>query len=148
MSGNSLADKDHVVRYVKPASIDNGIINGSEFRLRPHRPDDTGVSVNWLECFEGKNKEDQLDEIRRLRRLTWKKTGCLAELNIGKTKRHVFNEIDNIAFISDPLNKESGYEADPSHSLITGLPDGTSEMAELIGDMIAECILDTYPAIK
>ncbi len=50
MTRNDLPESDHIVRYVRPSLVEeNGTANGAEFRLRPDRPDDTGLSVNWLE---------------------------------------------------------------------------------------------------
>ena len=148
MTGNDLPDEDHVVRYVKPTSVrPDGVVDGSEFCLREHRPDDTGLSVNWLECFRGLTREKQLAEVRRLSRLNMRKRGRFAELNVGETKQHVRNELKGLRFIHTPLDAEGGPEADPSHSEITGLPPGDSDHAALIGDMIAQCVQATHPAI-
>ena len=147
MIGDNLPNEDHVVRYVKPTSIrTNGKVDGSVFCLRWHRLDDTGLSINWLECFKDLTKAGQLAEVRRLARLVMRKRGCLAELNVGETKQHVGNELDTINFYHMPLNSDGKFEADPSHSEIMGLPPGNSDQAALIGDMIAECIKNTHPA--
>lgn len=141
MTGNDLPDDNHVVRYAKPTSIrTDGKVDGSAFCLRVHRPDDTGLSVHWLECFGDRNKAQQLDEVRRLSRLTMRENGRLAELNIGVTKQCVRSELEALRFIHTPLIAEGAYEADPSHSEIVGLPPGGSPQAELIGDMIAQSI--------
>jgi len=47
--------------------------------------------------------------------------------------------------LSDISNED--FAADPSHSLISGLPAGNTPEAELIGDMIAECVIGAHPAI-
>ena len=149
MHANDLPDEANVVRYIKPTMVlEDGRVDGSEFRLRAHRPDDTGVSVNWLECFGALSKAEQLDEVRRLSRLDMRKSGRLAELNVGTTKHYIRNEPDDLRFIHTPLPAESDYEADPSHSEIVGLPPGNSPQAALIGDMIAECIEAIHPAVK
>ncbi len=149
INGDDLSDDNHVVRYVKPTSIrTDGKVDGSEFCLREHRPDDTGVSVNWLECFGGLSNAQQLDEVRRLSRLDMKKNGRLAELNVGVAKHYVRNELKSLRFIHTPLPAEGDYEADPSHSEIVGLPPGSSSQAALIGDMIAECIEAIHQAVQ
>ena len=149
MHANDLPDEANVVRYIKPTMVfEDGSVDGSEFCLRAHRPDDTGVSVNWLECFGNLSKAEQLDEVRRLSRLDMRKSGRLAELNVGTTKHYIRNEPDDLRFIHTPLPAESDYEADPSHSEIVGLPPGNSPQAALIGDMIAECIEAIHPAVK
>lgn len=149
MHANDLPDEANVVRYIKPTLVfEDGSVDGSEFCLRAHRPDDTGVSVNWLECFGDLSKAEQLDEVRRLSRLDMRKNGRLAELNVGITKHYVRNELKSLRFIHTPLPAEGDYEADPSHSEIVGLPPGNSPQAALIGDMIAECIEAIHPAVE
>ena len=47
MNDNFLAEKDHIVRYVKPSHIDNnGKVSFESFRLDLNRPNETGLSVN------------------------------------------------------------------------------------------------------
>ena len=44
MKGDSLPRDDQIVRYVKPSMIqEDGAADGSDFRLRPTRPDETGL---------------------------------------------------------------------------------------------------------
>ena len=147
MTGDDLPDEDHVVHYVKPGGVfEDGTINGSVFQLRAKRLDETGVSVNWLEWFRELNKADQLAEIRRLARVDLRKNGRFAELNVGAVKAHVRGRVPRIAIQHVPLDAEEGFEANPAHSEITGLPPGNTEEAELVGDMIAECVSGIYPA--
>ena len=144
MNENDLPDNAHVVRYVKPTSRhEDRSVDGSAFRLRSG---DNGLSVNWLEYFRDLTKAQQLEEVRRLSRLTMRRRGCLAELGVGATKQHS-SELTALRFIHKPLAAENGYEADPSHSEIIGLPQGDSPQAALIGDLIAECIQAIHPAI-
>jgi hypothetical protein len=146
MKGEDLPAADHIVRYVKPSMIEeDGTANGAEFRLRPHRPDETGVSVNWLEVFDP-GRAHQLAEVRRLYRLEVKKRGRFAELNVGAVCEKVAEELETLRIVHDPLDPEGGFEADPSHAEITGLPPGDSDQAMMIGDMIAECISSMHPA--
>lgn len=146
MRGDDLPAADHIVRYVKPSMIEeDGAPNGSEFRLRPNRPDETGLSVNWLEAFVG-DKSHQISEVRRLYRLKVRKTGRFAELNIGSVQAKVAEELETLRIVHDPLDAKDDFDADPSHAEITGLPPGDSPEAEMIGDIIAECVLDMHPA--
>ena len=148
MTDVDLPDDNHVVRYVSPRHVrKDGKMTSYAFSLRPHRDDDTGLSVNWLECFPDHTKDEQLAEVRRLSRLTMRQGGRLAELNIGATKRHVRGEYGEIRFINKPLVAEDEYEADPSHSEITGLPKGNSPEAELVGDMIAHSVIHVHFAV-
>ena len=147
MIGEDLPDHDHIVRYVKATSVrEDGTVDGSEFRLRPNRPDDTGVSVQWLECYRDVSKGDQLAKVRGVSRLTLKKKARFVELNVGQVKRHVFEELKAMQIVHWPLEAEGEFPADPSHAELTGLPPGDSDHAALIGDMIAQCIIDLHPA--
>lgn len=148
MKGDDLPAADHIVRYVKPSMIEeDGTANGAEFRLRPHRPDETGVSVNWLEAFDP-DKVHQLTEVRRLFRLEVKNRGRFAELNVGAVREKVAEELETLRIVHDPLEPENEFEADPSHAEIAGLPPGDSDQAMMIGDMIAECVITMHPATE
>ena len=144
MTEDDLPDDDHVVRYVKPTSVqEDGGVDGSGFIMRQG---DNSLSVNWLEFFSGYNKVQQLNEVRRLSRLKMSKRGCLAELNVGKTKQYVLRELSVLRFVHKPLTPEPEYEADPSHSEIARLPPREDPQAMLIGDMIAKCVKAIHPA--
>ncbi len=146
MTSNDLPNDDHVVRYTKPTHLRkvDGRPTGAAFCLRS---DETGLSVNWLECFRDLSKNEQLAEVRRLYRLDMSKNGQLAELNVGKTKHYLRNELYELRFIKKPLVAEGDYEADPSHSEITGLPRDNSPEAELVGDMIAQTVTGVHPTV-
>ena len=77
MKRDDLPADDQIVRYVKPSMIqDDGTADGSDFRLRTSRLDETGLSVNWLDAFEP-GKVHQLSEVRRLCRLRFENAGVL-----------------------------------------------------------------------
>jgi len=144
MTGQDLTDDSHVVRYAKPTLVrEDGSVGGEAFQLRLQ---ESSLSINWLECFKGFSKRQQLAEVRRLSRLQMRRNGRLAELHVGNTKQYVLGELDSLRFVHKPLAAEGRYEADPSHSEISGLPPADSPEAELIGDVIAECIQAVYPA--
>ena len=148
MKGDDLPADGNIVRYVKPSMIEeDGTANGSDFRLRPDRPDNIGLSVNWLEAF-GHDKAHQLAEVRRVCRLTLRQNGRFAEMNVGAVRRCVAEELDTLRIIHDPLEAEDNFDADPSHAEITGLPPGNSDQAILIGDLIAECVMAMHAAIN
>lgn len=147
MKGDDLPAGDHIVRYVKPSMIgEDGTANGAEFCLRLNHPDETGLSVNWLEAFHA-HKAHQIAEVRRLCRLTVSVRGRFAELNIGTVREKVAGELTTLRIVHDPLEAEGDFELDPSHAEIIGLPSGDSDAAILIGDMIAECVIDMHPPI-
>ena len=73
--------------------------------------------------------------------------GRFAEMNVGTVLWEVSTELDTLRIVHDPLDAERGFEADPSHAQITGLPPGDSDDALLVGDLMADCVSDMHPAI-
>ena len=145
MKGEDLPAGDQIVRYVKPSTIqEDGTADGSNFCLSSARPDETGLSVNWLEAFQP-GRSHQLAEIRRLCRLALKPKGRFAEMNVDAVRR-VAEELVTLRIIHDPLEAEEQFEADPSHSEITGLPPSESDQAAVVGDLIAKCVVAMHPA--
>lgn len=143
MNGTELSAEHHVVRYVKPTFVrEDGSVDGSAFCLRSG---EIGLSVNWLEHFANRVRSEQLEDVRRLSRITMRRRGRLAELNVGMTKRKT-REAARLRFEHWPLSQERDYPADPSHCEIRGLPDGESQAA-LVGDLIADCVSRTYPGL-
>lgn len=145
MTCGDLPDDAHVVRYISPSRVDeNGILNGKAFRLRPN---ENGLSINWPGYFADLDKSEQINEVRRLSRLRLRRNGRFAELNVGVAKQAVRAELPNLRFIHDPLPAVDEYDADPSHSQIAELPPlSDSQRSAMIGDMIARCVLNLYPA--
>ena len=147
MKRGDIPSGNQIVRYVKPSMIqDDGTADGSDFRLRASRPDEAGLSVNWLEAFEP-GKAHQLAEVRRLFRLRLSPRGRFAEMNIGAILREVSAELDTLRIVHDPLEANEDFDTDPSHAQICGLPAGDSDHALLVGDLIADCVVDMHPAI-
>ncbi len=68
-------------------------------------------------------------------------------MNVGTVIREVAKELTTLRVIHDPLEAKEGFDADPSHAEIIGLPPGDSDQAVLVGDLIAECVIDMHPAI-
>ncbi len=147
MNGNDLPENDHIVRYVKPSNLEFGKVNIAEFRLREERPEDKSVSVNWLEYYENLSKEEQLAEVRKVSRLKLRKNGKFAELNVGKIRRLLTEELPDLRIIHAPLDAEGKFLADPSHSEIIGFPSGNPEQADLLAQIIVQkCVCDLHPA--
>ena len=147
MKPDHLPGGDQIARYVKPSMIqDDGTPDGSDFRLRASRPNETGLSVNWLDAFEP-GKVHQLSEVRRLCRVRLRSRGRFAEMNVSTILREVAKELDTLRIVHDPLEEKEGFDADPSHAEIIGLPPGDSDHAVLVGDLMAECVIDMHPAI-
>jgi hypothetical protein len=145
--GTPLPDTDHVLRYIKPRHVENGVVNGEGFLTKPG---EDAPSVNWLEWFDAPI-ENQVAGVRSAARLIYAKTGQLARLNVGQTTQYV-RENDpsglTLAFVHDPLDSNKTFGADPSHALIQGVPVQDTPEAALVKDLIADCILrPLFPAV-
>ena len=137
-----LTGVSHILRYARPTSIlEDGSVGGTAFQLRSQ---ESCLSVNWLE-FKDCSEPEQLEEIVQLSRLQMRKNGRLAKLHVGPTKRHLHSVLDGIRFVHCPLDPEGDHAADPSHSGVMGLPPADSPLAELIGDVMAECVGGVFP---
>ncbi len=147
MRGDQLPERDRVVRYLSATMIDDdGSADGAGFCLRATRPEETGLSVNWLEVLAS-GGADALSEVRRLSRLQLRRSGRFAELGVGDVLCAVSEELDTLRIVHDPLEAAEGFTADPSHSQITGLPPADTDEAMLVGDLIAECVTAMHPAV-
>ena len=148
MTGDNLPDDHHIVRYVKPSLVEDETVDGSAFLLRPDEP---GLSVNWLEVFGYDDENHQLSKIRRLFRLKLSSNGRFAKLNVGATKRNVSEVVEELGIIElgiieKPCPPTDEFEADPSHAEIIGVPPEESDKAMLVGDLIADCVIcPLYP---
>ena len=152
MMGDALPADHRVLRYVRPRYLesdggDGPRIDGAAF-LR--RPAETGLSVNWLECFDGTVPE-QVASVRKARRLAYAATAKLARLNIGRVVQAIDGAGlgDTPARIAhDPLDAAPPDHplADPSHASITGVPVVDTPEGETIGDLIRRCVDQVFPA--
>ena len=135
-----LPNLDHVLRYIPPRHVEDGVVNGEAFLAKPA---EDAPSVNWLEWFDPPI-ENQVAGARSLTRLRYAKTGQLARLNVGQTVQYVRENDPNglvLSFVHDPLDATDAHPADPSHSLIYGVPTQETPEATLIKDLMADCIL-------
>ena len=157
MNSRELSESDNVVRYVSLTHLQGGKASGSAFR-----PKETGddMSVNWLECFEGQVKSEQLSTVRKLIRLGMGTQAKLAELNVGTTIEKFKHDVAkhngshncqvpincNLQFVKTPLCETVEYQADPSHCDIMTLPPPDLSCLDLIGDFIARNVVSLHPA--
>ena len=145
MAGKHLENESNVVRYCRPSAVhQDGTVNGAAFQLRKN---EAGLSVHWLQSFHSATKDQQLDQVRRLSRLTLSPNGRFAELRVGRVMQRFSPALAGLSFVHSPLVAESGYAADPSHSEIYGLPEPSSPEAEFVGDIIASCVEEIHLAV-
>lgn len=153
MTRMPLPESDHILRHVKPTAFDEGRVQGAAFGWIPKGPDD-GLSVNWIEHADGTTVEDKIALIRRLRRLTWKKTHKLAVLNVGRVRADLRVKMAELGLncspdvVHDPLTATDMFPADPTHCLITGIPNNDSPEAEAVFDALAACVESHVPALQ
>jgi hypothetical protein len=144
--GDRVADDEACVRYVPPRYTDNDMIDGGAFQLRDI--DKGELSVNLLGTNDA-GYEAAMQQVRQLFRLTVKKSGRFAQLEVAEV-RAAFTEAAQLAaldVIHDPLPAEGRHAADSSHAAIINLPSPGSEYAALAGDLLAEKIRRLHPAI-
>ena len=147
MTETYLQDSDNVVRYVGYTKIkENNRIDGTAFCLRP---DEDGLSVNWLEFFTGLAKPQQVAEVRRVIHRTPGRRAVFAELNVGDVKQYLKEELPDVRVVNTPQPADDRFpEPDPSHCDIMGLPPAEAEnIALIIGDMLAKRVNAIHPAV-
>jgi len=153
MNGELVPDDQHVARYIAPTHIEARSdgpthIDGNGFLSRPR--DNGWPSVNWLELL-GNQLDEQLANTRRLARIKYGKTGVLVTLNVGRVRAHVSGGTsgqNELQTIHSPLDAEEEHEADPSHALMGPIGQVGQAEAEMIGDLIAQCIIEVFPAVS
>lgn len=134
--GDSIPDSDNVVRYCSPRHVDNGKIQESAFELKSK---EKGLSVNWLEYFNGNMDFPQrLQAIRDSIALSIKPAGRFAKISVRAAKQTIRGLLITYHPDWDRHN--------PSHAHIR-LPDKdenrshTLELAHLVGPN------DIFPAV-
>ena len=139
MKGEPVPTEDHISRYCSPTKCtEKGIVTGTAFQFsKPHEY----LSVNWLEYLQQANRQDKIQEVRRVlsSKLTLSSKGKIAVLNVGDIIKHVFKKSPDNRVLNILHEPE---ENDPSHSGIYGFKHDDL----LISYLIAEAILETYPA--
>lgn len=138
MKGDKIPDRNHVARFCRPWQAPDGNVAATAFMVRP---DESSLSVNWLEFLKCSNREKEIAELRKIyfAKFTVGPRAKIAILNIGEVCEKVLIEsLDNrkLEVLHDPL------ENDPSHSGIYNLRNDD----ELIAELILETIRETYPA--
>ncbi len=63
MSDKTIPDDDHLTRYCKPSTVDDGLPTASAFELRPG---EDHLSVNWLEYFGALDVATAIQLVRRI----------------------------------------------------------------------------------
>ena len=140
MKGSPLLPGDHIARYCKYTTLsEDGKPSSSAFRLRKNK--DQYLSVKWLEYLKQPNRISEINEVRRRfagGNFKLGSTARIAVLNVGAVCTHVETQSHfKIRVLHEPSS------VDPSHS---GIHD-TIQDELMISELIAEKVLETYPAV-
>ena len=142
MKDDPIPPNHHVSRYCRGASILNGEVTGTSFFLRNG---EEYLSVNCLNLLELDDRNDEIEEVRRVlgTKMDLRSKAKIVVLNVGDTQDHTRqNSQDHrdLRILHQP--EEPPDIPDPSHS---GIFD-TNEDEQLIAELIAEMVLETYAA--
>jgi hypothetical protein len=115
MQGDRIRDRDHISRYCPFTKISETTRkpSGAAFQLRPN---ETYISVNWLEHFSSLSRDEQIEEIRKVLALKMKGIGATAKLaiyNAGEIVQKFSSPADSVRVLHEPLLNPV---ADPSHA--------------------------------
>ena len=139
MKGDPLPEQDHISRYCSAIHCaENGKVTWTAFQLRQI---DDYLSVNWLEYLRLNNRQEEIDEIRKILRskLTLGAKAKIAVLNVDAIIDYVRSHSPDFRELSVLHEPE---EDDPSHSGVHGY--GYDD--QLIAGLIAEKVQELYPA--
>ena len=139
MTGDPLPDQDHISRYCRPSTIDQGLPQPGAFMPRPG---EDYLSVNWLEHFGAPTLPAAVDRMRTAvaQSLDLRPNGRFVVLNVGEGKRAAFRD----AGVSLRI-EHTPTESDASHTAIFGIDAHPVQIAtELIALTSAG---DIYPAL-
>jgi hypothetical protein len=139
MKGQEVPDSDHVARYCKPSTLEGDEVQATAFMLRAG---EEYISVNWLENLNYPDRDSEIRSLQSLysRKLNVGSAARIAILNVGTFRAKVTNEspdMRQLHVLHEPLLPE-----DPSHSGIYGVSDDD----EMIAELIAQTVLEKYPA--
>lgn len=138
MKGDVIPDKDHVVRYCIPRTVNRrtGFPDSEAFTLKREIGEDS-LSVNWIEYF-GRNvklntrdeREDLVAQVRRVIQYDLDRRGAFAFFGVEEMKWAVERGAGLNPFVEqDPKGPQpaTGRRAargpDPSHALVYGFPE-------------------------
>ncbi|MDA2927173.1 hypothetical protein MYX78_08070 [Acidobacteria bacterium AH-259-G07] len=142
MKGDFVPDTDHVSRYCSRSRLtEEGKVTAAAFQLKEH---EQSISVNWLEFLSQPNRQAEIAEVRKVltsNRITLRRTGRIAVLNVGETRNHVYSathpDSKDLHILHDPLPNDS------SHSGIFGVMMDD----QLIPELIVQTVKEIHPAL-
>ena len=138
MKGQAIPDSDHVGRYCKASTVENGEISAAAFMVR--KTEDY-LSVNWLEEINRSDRTTQMSELQSLyaTKLRVGAAARIAVLNVGGLRAKVQRESPDNRLLRVLHEPESD---DPSHAGIYEI----SYDDDITAELIAQIVLETHPA--
>jgi hypothetical protein len=145
MKDDPVPDADHIARYCGRAKLDDdGRPTGQAFRLcTSSQGIEPFLSVNWLEHLSTGARSEQIDALRAAfaakERFKVAASARFAVHQVGELCDYIHRESPDNRKLTVLHHPEPD---DPSHAALHGL----KEDDDLIGELIAEVVRDTYPA--
>jgi hypothetical protein len=139
MKGQAVPDSDHVARYCKPRTIDEGEIQATAFILREG---EAYLSVNWLEELKSSGRASQIRDLQELytKKLKVAATAQIAVLNVGTLRTKIERESPDRRLLR--VLHEPDEPDDLSHAGIYEIRYDD----EIIAELIVQVVLEKYPA--
>ncbi len=139
MKNQLIPDIDHVARYCRASTVEDGEISAAAFMLRQG---EEYLSVNWLEELKRPDRATQIRGLQELyaRKLRVGAGARIAILNVGALRTNVELKSPDKRLL--PVLHEPIIPDDPSHAGIYEVPYDDETIAELI----VEAVHEKYPA--
>ena len=139
MKGQAIPDSDHVGRYCKASTVENGEISATAFMMRET---EEYLSVNWLEELKRPSRASQIRDLQEVynKKLKVGVTARIAILNVGTLRSKVQRESPDSRLLR--VLHEPEEPDDPSHAGIYEIPHDD----EIISEVIAQVVLENHPA--
>ncbi len=140
MSDRTIPDRDHLSRYCKPSTVDDGLPTASAFELRPG---EDHLSVNWLEYLGAPDVATAIQLVRgafRDKAYRLRPGGRFAVFRCGAAKLAVGDGTGRLLRIEHlPL------VVDPSHAGVLGYGVDDFEVAVELAALVGR--KDVYLAV-
>ena len=139
MKGQAIPDSDHVGRYCKASTVENGEISATAFMMRET---EEYLSVNWLEELKRPSRASQIRDLQEVynKKLKVGARARIAILNVGTLRSKVQRESPDSRLLR--VLHEPDEPDDPSHAGIYEILHDD----EMIAELIAQVVLENHPA--
>src|SRR5437867_12489750 len=136
MKGQVIPEADHVARYCRASSVENGEISATAFMLRQG---EEYLSVNWLEQLKRPSRATEIRGLQELYTRKFNRVGAgarIAILNVGALRTNVERKSSDRRLL--PILHEPIIPDEPSHAGIYDIPYDDETIAELIVEVVQE----------